>query len=448
MPSFIRRLSASSAAAMERLTGSKHNGGSREANAGAGNGWGADGAAEGMSPQGVALAERWLAAKANKGFLLECCKNISAAVLVTGRETTASRTLAKACAAQAAASRERRAASSDATLAYSQAREETDGFRARYAAALTAAAASMQEAAAGRQYELAKEQRKRVEQLRAELAGWHTTLRQKRERLRTIGHSSRESAEVEAKAHVAEQRVNELTRSLASAETEAARAVGEVVEAQEAAIQGGMVALAEAEAAYHAHCATAYSNTVSALGPAEPAGPQSRYEMLTAMHGAADAAGTPEALPAPSSYIPGNASGGSDGIGSAAGAYPHHLQPYQPPHAPQSAAAPWHPQTQTPQPPQLQHQPHPHSHPNAFASAASPAPTPTAPRPVPLNPRVLARADRNYVPRSASELVLERGGYVVVRKDTGEHGWLQGESFGEIGWFPASHVTLVGEIPE
>ncbi|XRB13432.1 SH3 domain-containing protein [Pseudoscourfieldia marina] len=353
----------------------------------------------GLSPDGVALAERWVQAKANKAFMLGLCRGLNNVVLVTGKHTTASRTVAKSCATHAQAARERRAATSDAALAYSQAREETDGFRARYAAAQAAASASLREAAAGRQYQHAKEQRKRVEQLRADLTSWQQTLRQKHERLRIIGTASRESAEVEAKAHVAQQRVAELTRTLASVESDAARAVAEVLEVQETALLSGLTALAESEATFHQHCATTFSNIASAFKSQTPnAGGQSRFEMLTAYDSALQ----------PASF------GGHAMVASPAPPLPSPAPPAQ----------------------------------TRLRGASTATQPPPLPHPTVLHPRVLARADRNYAPRSASELALERGSYVVVRKDTGDHGWLQGEGFGEIGWFPSSHVSLIGQIPE
>lgn len=387
----------------------------------------------GLSPDGVALAERWVQAKANKAFMLGLCRGLNNVVLVTGKHTTASRTVAKSCATHAQAARERRAATSDAALAYSQAREETDGFRARYAAAQAAASASLREAAAGRQYQHAKcvllahtlrnrllrsvpdemtshtkhththdthrEQRKRVEQLRADFTSWQQTLRQKHERLRIIGTASRESAEVEAKAHVAQQRVAELTRTLASVESDAARAVAEVLEVQETALLSGLTALAESEATFHQHCATTFSNIASAFKSQTPnAGGQSRFEMLTAYDSALQ----------PASF------GGHAMVASPAPPLPSPAPPAQ----------------------------------TRLRGASTATQPPPLPHPTVLHPRVLARADRNYAPRSASELALEQGSYVVVRKDTGDHGWLQGEGFGEIGWFPSSHVSLIGQIPE
>lgn len=158
MAGFVRRLSASSMALLSNMRGGgahpsgPHGSlGSEGSQAGVGIGHNA-----GLSPDGVALAERWVQAKANKAFMLGLCRGLNNVVLVTGKHTTASRTVAKSCATHAQAARERRAATSDAALAYSQAREETDGFRARYAAAQAAASASLREAAAGRQYQHAK----------------------------------------------------------------------------------------------------------------------------------------------------------------------------------------------------------------------------------------------------------------------------------------------------
>ena len=154
----MRRLSASSMALLSNMRGGgahpsgPHGSlGSEGSQAGVGIGHNA-----GLSPDGVTLAERWVQAKANKAFMLGLCRGLNNVVLVTGKHTTASRTVAKSCATHAQAARERRAATSDAALAYSQAREETDGFRARYAAAQAAASASLREAAAGRQYQHAK----------------------------------------------------------------------------------------------------------------------------------------------------------------------------------------------------------------------------------------------------------------------------------------------------